>query len=73
MSLYAVACVWQSEASARISLNSAFAVERVFWAALSKVFRKASLSLINKSHDWQSLLRPISSRISSHLATRMKD
>ena len=73
MSLYAVACVCQSEASARIRLNSAFAVERFFWAALSKVFWKASLSLMNKSHDWQSLLRPISSRISSHLATRMKD
>ena len=42
--------VCQFEMSDRIRLNSALIVGclRVFWAALSKVFRKASLSLMKE-------------------------
>ena len=44
-------------------------------SGLRKVFRKASLGLWrNKCHDWKSLLRPISSGISStSLAAEVKD
>ena len=41
-------------------LGSHGGCRRVFWGALSKFF------LMNY-HDWKSLLRPISSRISSNL------
>ena len=46
-----------------------------FLATSSKVFRKASLSVIlwsNKSHDWQSRPCPISYRILLHLVIRVK-
>ena len=63
--------VCRLEISARIILNSALTVGclTLILAALSNVFRKASLSLMKEQFctiDWQSLLRPMSSRISYH-------
>ena len=67
--------VCQLEISPRFRLNTALLVGilRVFlWLPLSKAFRKASLSL--KKEQYSRLAKfAMSSRISSHLATRMKD
>ena len=69
--------VCQFEINARIRLNSALIVGclRVFLAALSKVFRKASLSLMKE--QFSRLAKSAASNIFwyfvSFRATRMKD
>jgi len=69
--------VCQFEISARIRLNSAFIVGclKVFLAALSKVFQKASLSLMKE--QFSRLAKSATSNIFSYFvsfrATRVKD
>ena len=73
---YIIRCVCQFEVSPRSRLNTALLVDilRVFFfvVALSKAFRKASLSL-TKEQVSRSAKSATSSRVSSHLGTRMKD